>query len=445
MSVNLPPQAPRAAPSQTTAQLEARQLGFMESYDAHSPVAVAIQHSGVYATSIHLESVQHRPGAGVTGIYRVATARPVVPRQWPGGVYTETSDHVDELYVGMTTEAVPEGAEGIIHSHSPYGRLTIWQHPLDPALPGLRLATDPASVAEHWGFGRQLVALETISYRPLRRAVIAADFADGTRLYLKVLRAGRATDLDARHRMLLQAGIPAPRPVREPVADVVALEEGPGESLAEHFLADGGADIGPEHFLTMLDRMPAEVMALPARDAWTDRLPAYASAAVSALPHCTERVLALEAAILHGLPQTDRGPVVPTHGDFYEANVLMEREHISCLLDVDSLGPGHRVDDLACFLGHIAVLPAVDSRYVHAPAAFGRFSRVFASAVDPHGLRLRAASVALSLVAGARDTRRGDWETQAEHRLSCAEALLGMATPGPALPQWPDDIPPRGR
>ncbi|MGC8035516.1 phosphotransferase, partial [Salmonella enterica] len=80
---------------------------------------------------------------------------------------------------------------------------------------------------------------------------------------------------------------------------------------------------------------------------------------------------------------TQRGPVVPTHGDFYEANVLMQEETISCLLDVDSLGPGHRVDDLACFLGHVAVLPAVDSRYVHAPAALDRFARVFAQAVDP--------------------------------------------------------------
>ncbi|MGC8016003.1 hypothetical protein ACP3V9_24795, partial [Salmonella enterica] len=57
---------------------------------------------------------------------------------------------MDELYVGMTTESVPADADGIVHSHSPYGRLAIWQHPLDPCLPGLRLATDPASVVEHW-------------------------------------------------------------------------------------------------------------------------------------------------------------------------------------------------------------------------------------------------------------------------------------------------------
>ena len=421
----------------TSAESEAKQLAFMESYDAHSPIAEAIQHTGVYATSVHLESLQHRPGAGVTGIYRVATGRPVVPRGGPAGSYTETSDHVDELYVGMTTESVPADSDGVVQSHSPYGRLSIWQHPLDPALPGLRIATDPDSVREVWGNGRELVSLETISYRPLRRAVIAAEFSDGSRLFLKVLRHRRGEQLHRRHELLLEAGVPAPVPVREPVSDVVALKEGPGESLAEYFLADGAARATPEQFIQTLEQLPAEVMTLPAREAWTDRLSAYASAATSALPDAAARIATLAGHINAALSLTDRGPVVPTHGDFYEANVLMFEGEISALLDVDSLGPGHRVDDLACFLGHLAVLPAVDPRYVHVPAAFQRFAAGFAANVDPEALRVRTASVALSLVAGARDTRRQAWQSQAEHRLACAEAVVGLRAPRPDLPEWP--------
>lgn len=421
----------------TPAELEARQLAFMESFDAHPPIAEAIQHTGVYATSVHLESLQHRPGAGVTGVYRVATGRPVMPRGGPAGSYTETSDHVDELYVGMTTESVPADADGVVQSHSPYGRLSIWQHPLDPALPGLRIATDPESVRNVWGAGRDLVGLETISYRPLRRAVIAAEFDDGSRLFLKVLRARRAQQLHTRHQLLLDAGVPAAVPVREPVLDVVALHEGSGESLAEYFLADGAASAAPEQFIRLLEKLPAEVMTLPAREAWTDRLTAYASAASSALPEAAERIQALVDHISATLPLTERGPVVPTHGDFYEANLLMHAGEVSALLDVDSLGPGHRVDDLACFLGHLAVLPAVDPRYVHVPAAFERFATGFAATVDARALRVRTASVALSLVAGARDTRRAQWKAQAEHRLSCAEAVVGLGTGGQALPRWP--------
>ncbi|NLS08873.1 aminoglycoside phosphotransferase family protein [Nesterenkonia sp. MY13] len=415
------PEQLKAQPVATT-QDENSQLSYLQQADLVQPhIAAALQRtSGITAEGIHLESVQHRPGAGVTGIYRVAL---------PGGI--------DEAYVGITTERLRHRSETALSADSPQGQLTLWQHPYDPALPGLQRATDPAEVVRIWGGGRRLTGLETISYRPLRRAVIAADFDDGARVYLKVLRTGRAEELDARHRLLLDAGIPAPVPVKEPVDDVVALHQGQGVSLAEYFLADGGATVRPQDFVDLLDAMPADVMALPARDAWTDRLPAYASAAVAALPDCQRRIRRLEEEILAGIPVTDRGPVVPTHGDFYEANVLIRGSKVSCLLDVDSLGPGHRVDDLACFLGHLAVLPAVDSRYVHAPAGFDRFARVFAEGVDPESLRIRSASVALSLVAGARDARRTGWEPAAEHRLRCAEVLLGLTPPAGDLPHWP--------
>lgn len=418
------------------AALEMKQLAYLQSYDAHPLISAALQEFGVYATSVHLESLQHRPGAGVTGIFRVATARPMLAGGYDGS-YTETSDHVDELFVGVTTEQVPNDSEGLVVSYCPYGRIVIWQHPLDPALPGLKLATSPEDVTRLWGAGGELVALETVSYRPLRRAVIAADFADGSQVYLKVLREGAAAELYNRHQLLLEAGIPAPTPVREPIADVVALRQGVGVPLAEHLLADGASTINPGDFTDMLDALPAEVMELPAREAWTDRLVAYASAASSALPEAQERISLLEQKISVTLPLTDRGPLVPTHGDFYEANLLISRSKISCLLDVDSLGPGYRVDDLACFLGHVAVLPAVDPRYVHAPAAFDRFARAFTEQVDPLALRVRAASVALSLVAGARDVRRQNWQALAEHRLRCAEALVDLTDAAGDLPQWP--------
>lgn len=421
---------------------EPAQLEFLSSPDAHPAIITALQQDGIYATSVHLESIQHRPGAGVTGIYRIVVSEPPpVPDPSSEGsrpqIYPMAGDHMHELYVGVTTERVRITSDAVVTAQSPAGRLSIWQHPWDPALEGLRLATDPAAVAEHWGSGARLTALETVSYRPLRRAVIAADFADGSRTYLKVLRTGRAEDLDHRHRMLLDAGIPAPRPVREPLDDVVALRQGEGMSLAEHFLADGAARVRPQDFIQLLDELPAEVMELPARDAWTDRLAAYASAAEAALPEASERIRALKDLILADLAVTDRGPLVPTHGDFYEGNLLMSGSEISCLLDVDSLGPGHRVDDLACFLGHLAVLPAVDPRYIHAPAAFDRFARAFAENVDPRSLQVRSASVALSLVAGARDARRTGWEAQAEHRLRCAEALVGLTAPSGSLPHWP--------
>ncbi len=408
---------PRAAPARSRVEQEAQQLEFLQSKDVHPLITDVLPNQVINPAAVMMEAVQHRPGAGVTGIYRVSAAA--------------------ETYVGITSERIPRGAGDVVRLDSDHGQLVAWQHPMDPVLPGLPLAASPAAVAATWGEGAELISLETISYRPLRRAVLAADFSDGRRIYLKVLRKDRAADLVARHRMLLEAGVPAPVTVGDPVSDVVALRKGEGVPLAEHFLADGAAAVRPADFIELLDALPEEVLTLPSRDAWTDRLPSYATAAVSALPVCERRIRRLEDEVLAGLQVTDRGPVVPAHGDFYEANLLLTGPQISCLLDVDSLGPGHRVDDLACFLGHLAVLPAVDFRYIHAPAAFDRFARAFAEGVDPEALRIRAASVTLSLVSGARNTRRSGWEAQAEHRLRCAEVLLGLTPAAGDLPHWP--------
>ncbi|TLP76805.1 phosphotransferase [Nesterenkonia sphaerica] len=413
----LPSAASRGGVHQSRDQVEIHQLAFLQSEAVHPLIAEAFLGKGVPPPQVTMEAVQHRPGAGATGIYRVSSQ--------------------EEMYVGVTTEHVTDRAEGVLRSQSERGQLVLWQHPMDPLLPGLQLATDPGSVTATWGAGSQLTALQTVSYRPLRRAVISADFSDGRRIYLKVLREGHAPELAARHRMLVEADVPAPVPVGDPICDVLALEQGRGISLAEHFMADGAAAVRPADFVQLLDALPVGVMGLPARDAWTDRLPAYASAAISALPQCERRIRRLEEEVLEGVGVTDRGPMVPTHGDYYEANLLMQGPSISALLDVDSLGPGYRVDDLACFLGHLAVLPAVDARYIHAPAAFDRFARVFAAGVDPESLRIRTAAVGLSLVAGARDVRGGGWQEQADHRLRCAEVLLGLTPSAGDLPHWP--------
>ena len=50
------------------------------------------------------------------------------------------------------------------------------------------------------------------------------------------------------------------------------------------------------------------------------------------------------ARIIGLLPDTEPGPVVPSHGDFYEANLLVDGGEITGLLDVDAVGPGFRRD-----------------------------------------------------------------------------------------------------
>ncbi|MFF0991180.1 phosphotransferase [Kocuria sp. CPCC 205315] len=242
--------------------------------------------------------------------------------------------------------------------------------------------------------------LAEVSYRPTRRAVLRAVHESQVH-YLKVQRQGRAAALHARHRMLLEAGLPVPVPCGDPVQDVVVLRQLPGTPLAVSVREDGAAALRPEHVLALLDALPAAALDLPARVSWTERVLDYGHAAAVALPEERERIERIAAAIDEARRETAPGPAVPVHGDLYEANLLVQPGAdgpfgpVTGLLDVDTVGPGHRVDDLACFVAHLAVLPTVHDRYGCAPAAAARMLAGFDAVVDAAALRVRCAGVAL--------------------------------------------------
>ncbi|WP_459980110.1 phosphotransferase, partial [Isoptericola variabilis] len=123
------------------------------------------------------------------------------------------------------------------------------------------------------------------------------------------------------------------------------------------------------------------------------------------------RLAALHEAIDAVVAEGDPGPLVVTHGDLHAANLLLEpaaragdRPRVGAVLDVDTLGPGHLVDDLACAVAHLAVLPALDpGAYAGVDGLVERCLDVFGRAVEPALLRARAAAVVVSLAAGAED------------------------------------------
>ncbi|MFC7400813.1 phosphotransferase [Citricoccus sp. GCM10030269] len=406
---------------------ENAQVRFLSSPAVHQPLQVVLEQRGLRLERAELVDLQHRPGAGATGVFRVhatganhtgsASSLPSVSPAEPA-----------ELYLALTAEKTPP--EAVVDAGMGADtRWSGWFHPHDPLLTGLALACDPESVAALWGRGASISELQTVSYRPLRRAVLRAVLSEGTErhtVFLKVMRDGLATPLHHRHVLLAAAGIPVPTVLGPPVADVLALSQGDGEVLANSIMADGGRHLDPAEIVDVLDRMPSELLDLPRRDAWADRVAAYGHAAATALPHQARRIQSLVEHVQRQLDSTDRGPVVPAHGDFYEANLLVRDHRITGVLDIDGAGPGHRVDDLACFLGHLAVLPAVDSGYVFVWQALRRFHSHFVETVDPKALACRSAAVALSLVAGARDSGRSDWQSSARQRLEIAESLLQL-------------------
>ncbi|WP_309082173.1 aminoglycoside phosphotransferase family protein [Zhihengliuella sp.] len=437
---------------------EAQHVAFLT--DAAADLVALVRPSierAVRTAPRHLRQVQlqHRPGAGVSMLYELSA-------DLGGGFVGLTTERLPDPVGDRTAAPGPDGAAGryvqVRVPASSYpgveaaaGELTVsvWDHPHDPRLPGLSVVSDPELVQARWGRGERLTGLQTVTYRPLRRAVLRAELTTpgpvhaSRRIYLKVVRSEVADELLLRHRLLGAARLPVPQLLDPPVtadeaeggpAGILALTEAAGRPLSQQIMHDGGTSLDPGLFVSLLDALPDGVLELGRRPAWSDRLDRYAHAARTALPGAAERLRQLEARIQAVLDTTDPGRTVPSHGDFYEANVLIDGGRISGLLDVDSLGPGHRVDDYACFLGHLAVLPGVDERYLHTEEALAHFGAAFGADLARHGatgrgLWARAAAVAVSLVAGARvpGAPRETWEPAAYRRLQAAEDLLALA------------------
>ncbi len=376
--------------------------------------------------------VQHRPGAGISAMYRMPAGAGFNEL----GVSTEAIDVPGTAY----TEVVPApGAEPVVVSG--------WIHPHDPLLPALALAADRAHVKETWGEGQRLTRLSIIVYRPLRRAVLSAEFTTlgplriKRTIFLKVGRPKAIAALRRRHLLLAGSGVPVPAVLNTGLttdtwgsqgagalgAGILGLEAGLGVPLSEAIRAHGGADLDPQEFIEQLDALPAAVMGLEPKRAWSDSIRRYQQAATLALPHRAEELAGLTGRIQEHLDASDRGERVPAHGDYYDANILLHAGRISSLLDLDSLGPGYRVDDLACLLGHLAILPTLGAKNDAALQALERFAGVFETTVDPRALWARSAAVALTLIAGARSVGENQWLAVAEARLQVVDKLLRRA------------------
>lgn len=362
-----------------------------------------------------LTSWQYRPGAEVTAGYRVS--------------YSAAGQDVVE-YLFATTADVGSPAATVDAGGL---RFCIWRHPADPLLPGLAAACDPDQVQRWEGVGPGLTRLDLLGYRPLRRAVLRASGPEGD-VFAKVLRPGRVEHLAVRQRFFSDAGL-TPALVGRPAPGVLLTPAAPGVSLAT--LLAGQADPPtPAALIGLLDRLPAGLADLERRPAWAERLDFHAATACQRLPDQAGRVDAVVRVIQHVLDTAPVGPLVPTHGDFYEANVFADGDRLS-LIDLDNAGPGRREDDLACLLAHLAVLPALSpGHYAHIPALLDAWTDDFSARVHPAALAARVAAVLLSLVTGGS----GD---QAAYRLDLAErwARRSMREPSSSGPRSAEPAP----
>lgn len=382
-------------------------LPLLTGPDAGDLLAAVLEPSGGQLLSWRVDNVDHQPGDSCTAVYRVQV------RGADGGTGEER--------IGARTGRLPRGATVLEDGAT---RVAVWRFPYDPWLPALPSARDPRALArllEDVGCGGGPVRYRVRAYRPGRRAVIEVTGSYG-RLFIKVVRPSRVDALHQRHRLLTDAGVPAPASLGYTPDGLVVLQALPGRTL-RNVLREGG-DRAPsaQAVLGLLDRLPPELASGTARASWAAKAPHYAAVVGAAMPELAAQASELAEKVTAGVGS---GPVVAVHGDLYESQLLVDGGRISGLLDVDTAGPGERVDDLGCLLGHLSVLAQIDQERADAINRLGAsYLAAFAGLVDPAELRRRTAAVVLSLATGPHRVQEAGWQAATRARLDLAARWL---------------------
>jgi hypothetical protein len=387
-------------------------LHLLTGIAAGDMLSTAVAASGGRLLNWRPTHVEHRPGRATVSFHTSV--------QWNGTAVVRT-----ETLCATAGEPLPADVVVVGDGQS---RVGIWRLPHDPMLPGLPAALDRAAVSallERCGLGGGPVRLRLRAYRPRRRAVVEAIGRTG-RLFIKVVRPDQTRSLHERHKLLTAAGVPVPRSLGWSDDGLVVLAALPGRTLRAVLQDSDSPRVDAETLVGLLDRLPSELLEGPVRRSWLEKTEHYAGMIGNAAPELRNWACDLAHTIA---TEGTHGPVVPVHGDFYEAQLLVDIRHsVTGLLDVDTAGPGDRYDDLACLIGHLSVLtqmfpnrePAISRLIAHCLTDFER-------QVDARQLRLRVAAVVMSLATGPHRVQETGWRESTRDRLVLVDRWVDSA------------------
>lgn len=384
-------------------------------------LAAAVAQGGGQLRSWTLNQVDAHPHRSTTATYLASV-------DWPFG-------RRDEL-VGVSARAAgPTAADSRAEVFADGEReVAVWLYPNDPDLPGLGRAAYAAPVTELFSTAGLVsevtsdqIELAMVTYRPRRRAVLRVRLPDRRVYYVKVLRPELLAEVEQRHLLLRDAGVPVPEVAATTGDGLLILAELPGLPLARAVF-EPPTPCTAEDIIDVLDTLPQEVATLPRRPGWADAVDHYATIISTAAPWEADRLAEITAQVQAGLSGLPPGQE-PTHGDLHEGQVQVADGRVVGILDVDTVGPGRRADDLACLIAHLSTIqrmnPAQEAR-VH--ALLRTWVPVFDLRVDPVELRLRAAAVIISLATGPHRSQEPNWQQQTAVMLDAAEALVRQVT-----------------
>lgn len=369
------------------------------------PVAAVYDAAGTTIEDISRVQVSWSPGQNATLRYRI---------DGNGGELAGRRDLV--AMVG----SIPVGAAVVA---GPAGDVGLWVVPNDPLLPGLPSALHRPTVARllsDLGSTEEVAGTRLRSYRPGRRAVVEVS-AGSSSIFLKVVPPLEAGDLHERHRFLTDR-LPVPDSLGvSPDLGIVALRALPGLNLRT-ILRRGEAPPDPSLLAGIAEALPEPDAAWNARSPIRS-VPRIVDLLGRLVPDRQEHLKQLESAI----GDEDATGRVPVHGDFHEAQIIVNEGRPIGLLDVDTYGWGRPGDDAATMLGHLHLLaPSCES-----PAEVMKFAaalhRHWDASLDAVDLRLRTAAVVLGLATGPFRVQSPGWEAETRNRIDVAVKWVDSA------------------
>ncbi len=316
---------------------------------------------------------------------------------------------------------IPDGAAVVEGDGIQIG---VWRVPHDPALPGLAAALDPRAagqVVHDLGMPGDPVRTRLRAYRPGRRAVVEVR-GERTLVYLKVVRPAEVERLHRRHTALT-AGFPAPPSLGfDRDLGVLALRALPGLTLRQAFEDPEAVLPAPGDLIALLHRLPGPDDTALSRSP-IEQLPALSRLLSLILPGEKGRI----EELLERIGDETQPAVVAAHGDFHEAQLLVERGRVVGILDMDTFGQGRTGDDPATMIGHLAVLQTTSAHPERVRDYAAKLLRRWDRKVDPVDLRRRAAAVILALATGPFRVQRETWPIEVRRRLDLAEGWVDSA------------------
>ncbi len=391
----------------------------LSSHAVESLLSAAVEHAGGQLVDWVLDHIDTHPRQSTTATYSAVVEWPFGRREELLGVSARAhglaaSDERAEIFADGDRE------------------VAVWLYPKDPDLPGLARAAYPDSMAEVLRQGGLIapdstgsdIELEMVGYRPRRRAVLRVrSVAKGEAFYVKVFRESAFTNVLLRHQLLAAARVPAPEVALATSDYLLVLRELPGRPLAQAVF-DAEPPCTAEQLVEVLDTMPAAVADLPRRPPWSDAVAHYGTMVAQALPELEPKIEWVVEQVRSGLTGIPPGNE-PTHGDFHEGQVHVMDGRVCGILDIDTVGPGRRADDLACLIAHMSTIQRMGPEHaVRVHALLRKWVPVFDERVDPIELRLRAAAVITSLATGPYRGQEPDWQRETTRMIESAEALV---------------------